>query len=53
MTGTETQYNPEEDPGVERLLGASSEEEQLAIERELVQPTDNGWQEGDPEDQPE
>lgn len=37
---------------VARLDNAATEEERLAIERELLEQTANGWQEGDPEEQP-
>jgi len=29
------------------------EEEALRMEGEMIEPTDNGWKEGDPDDQPE
>lgn len=38
---------------VARLEKATTEEEQLAIERELLEQTANGWQEGDPQEQPD
>lgn len=38
---------------VEKILNAEDEKEQLRLEKEAIEPTDNGWQEGDPEDQPD
>lgn len=45
-------FDPLSDPGVQRLDQAQSEEERQRIEAELLEPTDNGWQDGDPEEQP-
>ena len=44
---------PEVQEAVARIFSIPSDEESVALEASLLERTDNGWVEGDPEEQPE